>query len=92
MAMMAMKKSDYGETLAQIISSGNDRKKYFKQPYYIAFRHFSREDLMERAGMEATKEDIVSFFSDSFGIVPTIRKNTIKRFEYLEVLSELLKS
>ncbi len=92
MVMMTMKKSDYGKMLMNIIGSASDRKKHLKHPYYLGFLYYDRKDLMERSDEEATKEDIVSFFGDSFGIVPSISGNTIKRFEYLEVLSELIKN
>ncbi|HHW67118.1 MAG TPA: polysaccharide deacetylase family protein [Epulopiscium sp.] len=91
MIMMTLTKQDYKEDLAKICNSKKDKSMYLKHPYYIGCKHYNRLDLMDRLDTVATKEDIRRFFNEQLGIDPVISKNTLKRFEYLEALSQLKK-
>ncbi|WP_058486876.1 polysaccharide deacetylase family protein [Defluviitalea phaphyphila] len=89
MVMMTLTKEEYKKELENIINSKKEKSIYLKQPYYLAFLHYNRLDLMDKRDKLATREDIIKFFSDNFGITPSIKNNTIKRFEYLEVLDAI---
>ncbi|NLK20705.1 MAG: polysaccharide deacetylase family protein [Epulopiscium sp.] len=89
MVTMTLTKEDYKKELNKICNSKQDKAMYLKQPYYLGFSHYKRLDLMDKEDSIATKEDIKRFYSDNFGINPSIKKNSLKRYEYLEVLAEL---
>lgn len=90
MVMMTLTKDDYKKALEQICNSPRDKSIYLQQPYYLGFLHYNRLDLMDRADSIAKKEDIERFYKESLGISPSIQKNELKRFEYLEIVNELV--
>ncbi|NLJ87682.1 MAG: polysaccharide deacetylase family protein [Epulopiscium sp.] len=89
MLMMTLTKDDYKNQLKKIYSSKKDKFLYLRQPYYLAFLHYDRLDLMDKYNYLARGEDIKRFYYESFGISPNIKGNSIKRFEYLETLNKI---
>lgn len=89
MIMMTLTREDYKAGLAKICASKKDKALYLKHPYYLGLLHYNRLDLAERLDEAALKEDIRRFYAENFGMDPSVKRSTIKRFEYLEILAGL---
>lgn len=90
MFMMTVKKADCARALKAVLESSNMLQAYRKHPYYLGFYLYGEPEQLSDFNRVATKQDVERFFHDRHQCEVMIKKEKLKRWEYLEYLGEVL--